>query len=114
MNIQELTKSTLDSLKATINADTVVGEPIRADGALILPISKVSFGFVTGGGEYSESAPKVSDIMPYANAASGGATVSPIGFLVMKDDNIKFVKIEKAEDGKWGDLIQVGMKLLKK
>ncbi|MBE3520011.1 MAG: sporulation protein YtfJ [Firmicutes bacterium] len=56
--IESLMKTTMESLKAMVDVNTVVGEPVQTeDGTVIVPVSRVSFGFVAGGGdEVSEEA----------------------------------------------------------
>ena len=69
--IENIMSTTLESIRDMIDVNTVVGEPIAAgDGETIIPISRVSFGFVAGGGETK------------ATTAGAGVTVQPLGFLV--------------------------------
>ena len=55
--IENILSTAMENLKAMIDVDTVVGKPVvTADGVTVIPISKVSFGFASGGGEYSAGA----------------------------------------------------------
>lgn len=114
MDLNELAKSTIEELKHAISADNVIGKTVFVDGAAIIPVSKVSFGFVTGGGEYSETTPKVMNSLPYANLSGGGASVTPMGFLVFYQGKCNYIDAEKAGDNKWGEFIGAGLNLLKK
>lgn len=114
MDINGLAKNTIEQLKHAISADNVIGQTVYVDGAAIIPVSKVSFGFVTGGGEYSESTPKVMSNLPYANLSGGGASVTPMGFLVFYQGKCNYIDAEKAGDNKWGEFITAGLNLLKK
>lgn len=70
---------------------TVVGDPVQTqDGSTIIPISKVSFGFVAGGGEYAGGMPPQQD-MPFAGGAGAGVTVSPMGFLVCSSGGVRLL-----------------------
>ena len=72
---------------------TVVGEPVQTqDGSTIIPISKVSFGFVAGGGEYGpgESLASRAD-MPFAGGAGAGVSVHPMGFLVCSQSGVRML-----------------------
>lgn len=72
---------------------TVVGEPVQTqDGSTIIPISKVSFGFVAGGGEYAgaSSGQSVQE-MPFAGGAGAGVSVHPMGFLVCSANGVRLL-----------------------
>ena len=96
--IESLMTTTMESLRDMVDVNTVVGEAITTpDGATLIPISRVSFGFVSGGGEYGESQPRQksgdttdADI-PFAGGAGAGVTVSPLGFLVSSGEQIRLV-----------------------
>ncbi len=55
--IENIMKTTMDELKRMVDVNTIVGEPlVSGDGTMIMPVSRVSLGFVSGGGEYGEGA----------------------------------------------------------
>ena len=67
-----------------IDVNVVVGDAVETGaGATIIPISRVSFGFVSGGGEYS--CPPQTPRLPFAGGAGTGVSVNPMGFLVVSD-----------------------------
>ena len=53
-SIKNLMETTLESIKSSIDANTIVGDPIKTDTTVVIPISKVTVGFGIGGGEYSK------------------------------------------------------------
>ena len=88
--IEGLMNTTLESIRDMIDVNTVVGEPIAtADGATVVPISRVSFGFVAGGGETGTAAPPAEP--PFAGGAGAGVTVQPLGFLVTGPDGVRLM-----------------------
>ena len=92
--IERLMNGSMNSIKALCGADTVIGAPVSlADGRSIIPISRVSMGFLTGGGEYADLSAnkKNKEIFPFAGGSCGGVTVSPIGFLICDGDNIRMM-----------------------
>lgn len=113
--IESLIENTINNMKTVIDTDNVIGKPIISDGNVIIPISKVSFGFVTGGGEYSETVPKVKlGELPHAGAGGGGVTITPIGFLVCKGNTQNLIKVEKDNgEVKWLDLVKTALLALK-
>lgn len=89
--IEGLMTTTLESIRDMIDVNTVVGEPIAtADGATVVPISRVSFGFVAGGGE-TRPATAQPDGRPFAGGAGAGVTVQPLGFLVTGPDAVRLM-----------------------
>ena len=83
-SIENLINGTMENLHALVEANTIVGDKIfTPEGAVIIPISKVSVGYVVGGGEYVDVARKRKlDTFPLAGGSGGGVTVTPVGFLV--------------------------------
>ena len=113
--IEELMECTLDRMRGMIDINSIVGSPINSGTTTIIPISRVGFGFVSGGGEYSESLPKVNENMPYAGGSGGGVSIKPLGFLVIDRDGSKYISIDEEEaDGSWKDLIKASINVLKK
>lgn len=91
--IESLMKSTLENLKDIIDVNTVIGEGIESpDGSFILPISKVSFGFASGGSDI----PKEKDgKFPFGGGSGSGVSVKPVAFLVIKDDMVRILPVDQ-------------------
>ena len=91
--LDNLIEKTLSSLQSISTTKTIFGEPINLpDGTSIVPVSKVSIGFVVGGGEYSDlSTRRVATHYPMAGGSGGGVMLSPIGFLVSTGNEVKYV-----------------------
>lgn len=87
-SIQEILSTSMGKLRELVDANTVIGkEIVTADGTTIIPVSKVAFGFGSGGSDFSTKAPK--DL--FGGGAGGGVSVQPLGFLVIKDGDVKFI-----------------------
>ena len=91
--IEGMMTTTMESIRDMIDVNTVVGEPIAtADGSTVVPISRVSFGFVAGGGEYRGQEPaRLASETPFAGGAGAGVTVQPLGFLVTGPDAVRLL-----------------------
>ena len=88
--IESLMSTSMESIREMVDVNTVVGDPVKTqDGSTIIPISKVSFGFVAGGGEYSAAAQNAD--MPFAGGAGAGVSVSPVGFLVCSQNGVRLL-----------------------
>ena len=94
-NLSDVIDVTMDKVKSLMETNTIVGEPMYFGSTVIIPISKVSVGFVVGGGEYSDkSSRRVATHYPMAGGSGGGISLSPVGFLVSTDGDIKYIDVE--------------------
>lgn len=94
--IDKLIDNAMDKIKTIVDSSTIVGEKVETgDGTVIIPISKVTVGYVVGGGEYADlSSRRVANHFPMAGGSSGGMSVTPVGFLIESDGEITFVNVE--------------------
>lgn len=95
--IENLMRSTMESIKDMIDVNTVVGEPVTAyDGTVIIPISKVSFGFASGGTEFENTRDlDKCDRHPFGGGSGAGISIRPVGFLVVKGDSIRMLPVDQ-------------------
>ena len=76
--LNDLMDTTMDKIRDMVDSNTIIGEPITTpDGVTVIPVSRVSFGFVAGGGEYALSGRAREEPKPFAGGAGAGVTVSP-------------------------------------
>lgn len=87
--IEALMGTAMDKLGAMVSVNTVVGQPIAAGDTTIIPISRVSLGFVAGGGEYAAKAADPA----FGGGSGGGMSVTPVGFLVCCDGAVRYVPV---------------------
>ena len=94
--INTLIEGAMDKMKGIMDTSTVVGERVETpDGTVIIPISKVTVGYVVGGGEYADlSSRRVANHFPMSGGSSGGMSVTPVGFLVETNGEVKFINVE--------------------
>ena len=117
-SLQEIMNNTLDNRRGIVQSEDMVFKPIYLDDkTMAIPLTKVSVGFVSGGGggESNKFADNKSDkLQPYAGGGGGGISLSPMGFLVFYDNQPTLVKVdEKSGEGKWKDLISATINLVK-
>lgn len=89
-NIEGLLGTAMDKLGSMVNVNTVVGQPITAGDLTIIPISRVSLGFVAGGGEY---AGKEQGEPAFGGGSGGGMAVNPVGFLACTNGNVRYIPV---------------------
>ncbi len=95
--IEGLMRTAMDSIKGMVDVNTVVGQPVETrDGGTIIPISRVSFGFAAGGGEYWHNQQPV-DGRPFGGGSGAGVTVNPVGFLVVQGDTVRLLSVERGD-----------------
>lgn len=94
--LENLMRSTMENLRDMIDVNTVIGDTIEtADGNFIVPISKVSFGFASGGSEFGALDKRDdSDKYPFGGGSGAGVSVKPIAFLVIRGDNVKLLPMD--------------------
>jgi sporulation protein YtfJ len=95
--IDNLMKNTMENLRDMIDVNTVVGDAVETkDGSYIIPISKVSFGFASGGSEFPDNSNlnKIDSKYPFGGGAGAGVTVKPVAFLVVKEDSVRLLPVD--------------------
>ena len=78
-SLSEMMETSMDKIRQMVDANTIVGEPITTpDGVTLIPVSRLSYGFGCGGGDYSKN-------KEHSGAGCGaGVRVEPMAFLVVK------------------------------
>lgn len=101
--ITELMSSTIEKLRELASSETVVGNPIKvAENTVIIPVSKLSLGFASGGSDFPSKNPKEL----FGGGGGAGVTVTPKAFLVVENGNVRLLQL--AKDGESIDRL-VGM-----
>jgi sporulation protein YtfJ len=89
--IDGLMSSAMNSIKEMVDVNTIIGSPVNIpDGTVIIPISRVSFGFAAGGSEFGS---KKEDKLPFGGGSGAGVTINPVGFLVVGNGLVKFISV---------------------
>ena len=89
-SVSDLTESSMKNLKTLVDSNSVIGAPIvTADGTTILPVSKVSFGFGSGGGDLPSSQKEL-----FGGGTGAGVSITPLGFLVISGGDVKLIQLQ--------------------
>jgi len=96
--IQGLMKTVMENIKEMIDVNTIVGDAVESpDGIVIIPISRVSFGFAAGGGEYDTSykqdKPNKDNKMSFGGGSGAGVKLHPVAFMVVGQGQIRLLSI---------------------
>lgn len=105
--IQGLMQTAMENIKAMVDVNTIVGDPVNTpDGTVILPISKVAFGFAAGGSDYyttgeqnggrlgGEGSQGSKQQLPFGGGSGGGVSIRPIAFLVVGKEGVHIVPLD--------------------
>jgi len=105
--IQGLMKTAMETIREMVDVNTIVGDPVESqDGNVVLPVSRVSFGFASGGAEYGgsgkrshersgggEGAAGGSDL-PFGGGSGAGVSIRPVGFLVVGQGQVRMLPVD--------------------
>lgn len=97
--IQGLMTTAMENLKDMIDVNTIIGDPVESpDGSVIIPVSKLGFGFAAGGSEFEtgqSSSDNGEDVLPFGGGSGGGVSITPIAFLIVNSKGVKMVHLDE-------------------
>ena len=106
-----LMDTTMEKIKEMIDVNTIIGEPITSpDGTLIIPVSKVSYGFAAGG---SDLPTKKENKDCFGGGSGAGVTIQPVAFLTVYQGDVRLVSVDR-EEGTADKLVNMIPDVLKK
>ena len=102
--IEGLMVTAMNSIQDMIDVNTIIGEPIEtSNNIIIIPISKVSFGFAAGGSEFKgetvdeytkkDKEEAIQYRLPFGGGSGAGVSINPIAFLVIQPNNVKLMPV---------------------
>lgn len=113
--IEKLMDTAMSNIKGMVDVNTIVGDPVETpDGSVIIPISKVSFGFAAGGGEINTVSTKGQEggnPQPFAGGSGAGVMLNPMAFLVVNKEQVRLLPV--ANNAVAERIINVAPELLK-
>ncbi|MDR0446484.1 MAG: GerW family sporulation protein [Oscillospiraceae bacterium] len=92
--IGELMETTMRKIREMIDANTIVGEPIvTSDGVTLIPVSRVTFGFTSGGADFHGKHRAPDAPSSFGGGGGAGVNVIPVAFLVVKGGSVRVLNI---------------------
>lgn len=102
--IEGLMNTAMNSIKEMVDVNTIVGDPIQtSNNVVIIPISKVNFGFAAGGSEFKgetideykkvDKEEAIQYRLPFGGGAGAGVSINPVAFLVITNDNVRLMPV---------------------
>lgn len=102
--IESLMRTAMDSIKDMIDVNTIIGDPIETlNNMVIIPVSRVCFGFASGGSEFSlkncckKNSEEEESKFPFGGGSGAAVNVVPVGFIIIDSENLgapKFIPVE--------------------
>ena len=87
MSVEDLIKTVLTEFRQIVKTETVVGEPVVVGETVIVPVTKISFGFGAGGGKGGKQ--------EGGSGTGGGASVEPVAFIVIRNGKAQLLPLEE-------------------
>jgi sporulation protein YtfJ len=97
MTIQDIISEVTKELENIVSAKTVVGEPIVVGGKTLIPITKISVGFGSGGFENGGASNSAGSKSPYGGGGGAGAKIEPVAFIVIDDDKTEILTLKESQ-----------------
>ncbi len=89
-SIQELMDATLSGLKTAMDANTIIGEPIKTEDVTLIPVSRLSFGVACGGSDFATK----GSASNFGGGGASSAKVEPVAFLVVRGDSVRLISVD--------------------
>ena len=98
--LEEIIRTSLESIRSMIDAGTVIGSPIStSNGVTVIPISKVSVGYASGGLDFNGKDKPANLPQNFGAGGGTGVSITPVGFLVVKNDgNIEMINVGQSTE----------------
>lgn len=88
--IEGMMGTSIEKIREMVDVNTIIGDPITiTDGTVIIPVSKVTFGFASGGSDFPSKSPKEL----FGGASGAGVTIQPLAFIVINKGNVKLMQM---------------------
>ncbi len=87
--VNKIMENTLEKMREMVDVSTIIGDPITTDGTTLIPVSKVSYGFTSGGTDL----PSKQNAELFGGGGGGGISITPVAFIVIQNDKVRMMQI---------------------
>lgn len=87
--VNKIMENTLDKMREMVDVSTIIGDPIKTGDTTLIPVSKVSYGFTSGGTDL----PSKHNNELFGGGGGGGITITPVAFIVIQNDKVRMMQI---------------------
>ncbi len=111
--ISEVIGLTMQKVKEMIDANTIVGEPIHAEGVTLVPVSKITVGFGSGGSDFGKKK-QDEDGRNFGGGGGAGITITPVVFIVISQGSVRVLSVDSAPQSPAERIIDLLPKVIEK
>lgn len=113
--LSEMMTSTMSKIRDMVDVNTVVGDPITTPGGVtIIPVTKVSVGYGSGGSDFTSKKAAAGQDNPFGGGAGAGIKITPVAFLVIRGESVRMLPVAEPASTSVDRLIELLPDLLEK
>ena len=112
--ISEVLETTMERIRQMVDTSTVIGDPIVVGEITLIPVTKVSIGLGSGGSDYVGKNASASGQNCFGGGAGAGVNINPVGFLIVKGDNVRMLPVVDAPNSALDRAVQMIPELVDK
>ncbi len=87
--VNKIMENTLEKMRQMVDVSTIIGEPMTTGDTTLIPVSKVSYGFTSGGTDL----PSKQNAELFGGGGGGGITITPVAFIVIQGGKVRMMQI---------------------
>ena len=91
--IGDLMTTTMQKIREIADVNTIIGQPIEADGVTIIPISRLTVGFASGGSDFASKNQKPGGDNSFGGGSGAGMSLAPVAFLIVKEGTVRLLPV---------------------
>lgn len=105
----DLMGTTMTKIREMIDVNTIVGQPIvTGDGSTIIPVSKLTFGFTSGGADYGK------EVQNFGGGSGAGVNINPVAFLIVSPGGVKLLPVNPPAGGTVDRIVEMAPDIIEK
>ena len=106
--VNGLMAETMEKIRSMVDVNTIIGDPIVThDGTTLIPISKVTFGFGSGGSDFKPRNSSDSAPLCFGGGGGAGVSISPVAFLIVSEGNARILPVNMPANNSTDRLIEM-------
>ena len=91
--INEMMSTTMEKIRSMMDANTIIGDPIQTGEVTLIPVSRLSFGFASGGSDFVTKNQKPGAENTFGGGSGASAKMEPVAFLIIRGDSVRLLPV---------------------
>lgn len=87
--VNKIMENTLEKMREMVDVSTIIGEPMTTGDTTLIPVSKVTYGFTSGGTDL----PSKQSAELFGGGGGGGISITPVAFIVIQNEKVRMMQI---------------------